>query len=103
VALLAGTLLTQRHAPDVVRARVFAAASSVNTGAMSLAMFVAGFLIGPLGPVALCVVCGVVTLSALVPATLVPPRGDVPWKPELERAPNPRRAGRWLLARPATS
>jgi hypothetical protein len=93
-------LLTQRHTPDAVRARVFAAAGSVNIGAMSVAMFVAGFLIGPLGPVALCVVCGVVTLSALVPATLVPPRGSVPWKPDPERATPPRRPGRWLLASP---
>jgi MFS family permease len=97
-ALLAGTLITQRHAPDAVRARVFAAAGSVNTGAMSIAMFVAGFLIGPLGPVALCLVCGLVTLSALVPATLLPPRGQVPWKPEVERAAEPTRRQRWLLA-----
>jgi MFS transporter, DHA3 family, macrolide efflux protein len=97
-ALLAGTLLTQRHTPDPVRARVFAAAGSVNTGAMSVAMFVAGFLIGPLGPVALCVVCGFVTLSALVPATLLPPRGRVPWKPEVERAQGQERRPRWLFA-----
>jgi len=96
-ALLAGTLLTQRHTPDPVRARVFAASSSVNTGAMSVAMFVAGFLIGPLGPVALCVVCGVITLSALLPATLVPPRGQVPWKPEAERTSSDERP-RWLFA-----
>jgi MFS family permease len=99
-ALLAGTLLTQRHTPDPVRARVFAAAGAVNIGAMSVAMFVAGVLIGPLGPVALCIVCGIVTLTALVPATLVPPRGDVPWKPEAERANEGLRARRyrWLLA-----
>lgn len=97
-ALLAGTLLTQRHTPDPVRARVFAASSSVNTGAMSVAMFAAGFLIGPLGPVALCLVCGVVTLSALIPATLVPPRGQVPWKPEPERVAGHSRGRRWLLA-----
>jgi MFS family permease len=99
-AILAGTLLTQRHTPDAVRARVFAAAGSVNIGAMSVAMFAAGFLIGPLGPVALCVVCGVVTLSALVPATLVPPRGNVPWRPDPEGATHPRCPGRWLLASP---
>jgi MFS family permease len=97
-ALLAGTLLTQRHAPDPVRARVFAAAGSVNTGAMSTAMFVAGFLIGPLGPVALCVVCGVVTLSALLPATLLPPRGQMPWKPEAEPAAESTGRQRWLFA-----
>jgi MFS family permease len=99
-ALLAGTLLTQRHTPDPVRARVFAAAGAVNIGAMSVAMFVAGVLIGPLGPVALCIVCGIVTLTALVPATLVPPRGDVPWKPEAERANEGLRSRRhrWLLA-----
>jgi MFS family permease len=97
-ALLAGTLLTQRHTPDAVRARVFAASSSVTTGAMSVAMFVAGFLIGPLGPVALCVVCGVVTLSALVPATLVPPRGHVPWRPDPEGATDAAPQRRWLLA-----
>lgn len=97
-ALLAGTLLTQRHAPDAVRARVFAASSSVNTGAMSVAMLLAGFLIGPLGPVALCAVCGVVTLSALVPASLVPPRGHVPWRPDPERAADAAPQRRWLLA-----
>jgi hypothetical protein len=97
-ALLAGTLLTQRHTPDPVRARVFAASSSVSTGAMSVAMFVAGFLIGPLGPVALCIVCGVVTLSALVPATLVPPRGQVPWRPDPEAATDAAPQRRWLLA-----
>jgi MFS family permease len=97
-ALLAGTLLTQRHTPDPVRARVFAASGSVNTGAMSVAMFVAGVLIGPLGPVVLCVVCGVVTLTALLPAIFVPPRGQVPWKPEAERASEPVRRDRWLFA-----
>jgi DHA3 family macrolide efflux protein-like MFS transporter len=97
-ALLAGTLLTQRHTPDPVRARVFAASSSVNTGAMSVAMFVAGFLIGPLGPVALCLVCGVVTLSALLPATLLPPRGQLPWKPDVEPVAEPTRRHRWLFA-----
>jgi hypothetical protein len=70
----------------------------VNTGAMSVAMFVAWFLIGPLGPVALCVVCGVVTLSALAPATLLPPRGQVPWKPEVERTQEQQRRLRWLFA-----
>jgi MFS transporter, DHA3 family, macrolide efflux protein len=97
-ALLAGTLLTQRHTPDPVRARVFAAAGAVNMGSMSVAMFVAGFLIGPLGPVALCLVCGVITLSALLPATLLPPRGQVPWKPEVERVAEPTRRNRWLFA-----
>jgi MFS family permease len=97
-ALLAATLLTQRHTPDPVRARVFAASSSVTTGAMSVAMFAAGFLIGPLGPVALCVVCGVVTLSALVPATLVPPRGRVPWRPDPEAATDAAPPRRWLFA-----
>jgi MFS family permease len=97
-ALLAGTLLTQRHAPDPVRARVFAASSSVNTGAMSVAMFVAGLLIGPLGPVALCLVCGVVTLSALLPAKLLPPRGQIPWKPDAEPLPDPSHRRRWLFA-----
>jgi DHA3 family macrolide efflux protein-like MFS transporter len=97
-ALLAGTLLTQRHTPDPVRARVFAASSSVNTGAMSVAMFVAGFLIGPLGPVALCLVCGVVTLSALLPARLLPPRGKAPWKPDVEPVAESTRRHRWLFA-----
>jgi MFS family permease len=97
-ALLAGTLITQRHTPDPVRARVFAAANSVNTGAMSLAMLIAGFLIGPLGPVALCFVCGVVTLSALVPAARVPPRGHSPWKGDPEYAgPEPKRDW-WVFA-----
>jgi MFS family permease len=98
-ALLAGTLITQRHAPDAVRARVFAAASSVNVGAMSVAMLAAGFLIGPLGPVALCLVCGLVTLGALLPSAMVPPRGRLPWKAEPQRASGgePRRS-RWLLA-----
>lgn len=98
-ALVAGTLITQRHTPDPVRARVFAAAGSVNTGAMSIAMFVAGVLIGPLGPVALCLVCGVVTLTALIPSALVPPRGQRPWRPDLEAVASetPKRR-RWLLA-----
>jgi hypothetical protein len=65
---------------------------------MSVAMFVAGFLIGPLGPVALCLVCGVVTLSALLPATLLPPRGGVPWRPDAEAAAEPTSRHRWLLA-----
>jgi MFS family permease len=100
VALLAGTLITQRHTPDPVRARVFAASGGVTIGAMSLAMFVAGFLIGPLGPVVLCVVCGLVTLSALIPAWLVPPRGQPPWRLEPERVGgrNEPRRRRWLLA-----
>jgi MFS family permease len=98
VALLAGTLLAQRHAPDPVRARVFAASTSVSTGAMSVAMFVAGFLIGQLGPVALCLVCGVVTLSALFPATLLPPRRQVPWKPDVSPAAERARRHRWLFA-----
>jgi len=106
-ALLAGTLLTQRHAPDAVRARVFGAAGSVNTASMSIAMFVAGFLIGPLGPIALCVVCGAITLTALVPATLLPPRGGVPWRPEPERtAPDPadsQRRARALVPARVTS
>jgi MFS family permease len=97
-ALLAGTLITQRHTPDPVRARVFAASGSVNTGAMSLAMFVAGFLIGPLGPVALCVVCGAVTLTSLVPSACVPPRGRPPWRPDPERVRTREPARRrWLL------
>jgi len=65
---------------------------------MSVAMFVAGFLIGPLGPVALCLVCGVVTLSALLPATLLPPRGQVPWKPDAEPVAEPTGRQRWLFA-----
>lgn len=98
-ALLAGTLITQRHTPDPVRARVFAAAGSVNTGAMSVAMFTAGFLIGPLGPVALCIVCGVVTLTSLVPSARVPPRGNPPWRPDPERVRGDEPARRrWLLA-----
>jgi hypothetical protein len=97
-ALLAGTLLTQRHTPDPVRARVFAASGSISTGAMSVAMFVAGFLIGPLGPVALCVVCGVVTLSALLPARLLPPRGQIPWRPDAAPSAEPVRSRRWLFA-----
>jgi MFS family permease len=97
-ALLAGTLITQRHTPDPVRARVFAAAGSVNTGAMSLAMLIAGFLIGPLGPVALCFVCGVVTLSALVPAARIPPRGHPPWKADPERAETGPKRHWWVLA-----
>jgi MFS family permease len=98
-ALLAGTLITQRHTPDPVRARVFAASGSVNTGAMSLAMFAAGFLIGPLGPVALCIVCGAVTLTSLVPSSRVPPRGHPPWRsdPEQVQAAEPARR-RWLFA-----
>jgi MFS family permease len=98
-ALLAGSLITQRHTPDPVRARVFAASGSVNIGAMSVAMLVAGFLIGPLGPVALCVVCGAVTLCALVPSALVPPRGQPPWRPDPERVrTGDSRRHRWLLA-----
>lgn len=97
-ALLAGTLLTQRHTPDPVRARVFAAAGSVNIASMSVAMFVAGFLIGPLGPIALCAVCGAITLSALLPATLLPPRGQIPWKPDVQPAAEPTRRHRWLFA-----
>jgi MFS family permease len=97
-ALIAGTLITQRHAPDPVRARVFAASGSVNVGAMSIAMFVAGFLIGPLGPVALCVVCGLVTLSALVPSALVPPRGRPPWRTDPEAVERGASGERWLRA-----
>jgi MFS family permease len=98
-ALVAGTLIAQRHTPDPIRARVFAASGSVNVGAMSLAMFVAGFLIGPLGPVALCAVCGLVTLSALLPSALVPPRGQLPWRPDPERVEEPHaRRSRWLFA-----
>jgi MFS family permease len=98
-ALIAGTLITQRHTPDPVSARVFAASGSVSIGAMSVAMFVAGFLIGPLGPVTLCVVCGFVTLSALLPSALVPPRGQPPWRADSKRVEvsEPRRR-RWLLA-----
>jgi hypothetical protein len=65
---------------------------------MSVAMFVAGFLIGPLGPVALCAVCGAVTLGALVPSFFVPPRGQVPWRPDAEATREAPRRGRWLLA-----
>lgn len=97
-ALLAGTLITQRYSPDAVRARVFAAAGSVNTAAMSVAMFAAGFLIGPLGPVALCLVCGIVTLSALLPATLLPPRGQIPWRPDREATTEAKGRRRWLFA-----
>ena len=98
-ALLAGTLITQRHTLDPVRARVFAASSGVTIGAMSLAMLIAGFLIGPLGPVALCIVCGLVTLSALAPSALIPPRGQPPWKPDPESADTSEtRPRRWLLA-----
>jgi MFS family permease len=98
-ALIAGSLITQRHTPDPVRARVFAASNSVNIGAMSVAMFVAGFLIGPLGPVALCLVCGVVTLSALVPSARLPPRGRPPWRHDPERVgPREPTRHRWLFA-----
>jgi len=97
-ALLAGVLITQRHAPDPVRARVFAASGGVMTGAISLAMFVAGFLIGPLGPVALVVLCGVVTLTALAPSAFIPPRGQPPWRPDPEPADDRKRPQRWLLA-----
>ena len=98
-ALLAGTLIIQRHTLDPVRSRVFAASSGMNTAAMSLAMFIAGFLIGPLGPVTLCVACGLVTLTALLPSALVPPRGQPPWNPDSEHTDSPEtRPRRWLLA-----
>lgn len=99
VAGVASTLILQRRSPDPVRARVFAASGSVNIGAIVVAMIVGGALIGPLGAVALCVVCGVVTLLALVPSWLMPPRGGLPWKPELERVEQPRaERARWLFA-----
>ena len=87
VAGVASTLILQRHSPDPVRARVFAASGSVNIGAIVVAMIVGGALIGALGAVALCVVCGIVTLLALVPSSLMPPRGGLPWRPEPERSP----------------
>ncbi|MGH7484836.1 MAG: MFS transporter [bacterium] len=99
LALLATTLVIQRHTPDAVRARVFAASGSVNIGALVIAMIVGGALVGPLGPVALCVVCGVVTTLALVPSYFLPPRGRLPWKPEAERVePSETRRSRWLFA-----
>jgi len=99
VAGVASTLILQRHTPDPVRARVFAAAGSVNIGAIVVAMIVGGALVGPLGAVALCTICGIVTLVALIPSWLMPPRGGLPWKPEPERAPTERTARtRWLLA-----
>lgn len=99
LAGVATTLVLQRHAPDAVRARVFAASGAVNIGAIVVAMIVGGVLIGPLGPVALCIVCGAVTLLALVPSWLVPPRGGLPWKPDAEpvRTAGERRSD-WLLA-----
>jgi MFS family permease len=99
LALLATTLVLQRHAPDAVRARVFAASGSVNIGAIVIAMIVGGALVGPVGPVALCVVCGVVTTLAIVPSYLLPPRGGLPWKPDPERVATPEtRRSRWLFA-----
>lgn len=99
VAGVASTLILQRRSPDPIRARVFAASASVNIGAIVVAMIAGGALIGPLGAVALCVVCGVVTLVALVPSLLMPPRGGLPWSPEPERVEGqqPGRT-RWLLA-----
>jgi MFS family permease len=99
LAGVATTLVLQRRAPDAVRARVFAASGSVNIGAIVIAMIVGGALVGPLGPVSLCVVCGVVTTLAIVPSYLLPPRGRLPWKPDAERAATPeKRRSRWLFA-----
>ena len=99
VAGVASTLIMQEHAPDAVRARVFAASSSVGIGAIVVAMIVGGALIGPIGAVTLCTVCGLVTLIALVPSWLLPPRGRLPWKPDPERVEPPsERRTRWLLA-----
>lgn len=99
LALLATTLVIQRHTPDAVRARVFAASGSVNIGAIVIAMIVGGALIGPLGAITLCVVCGVITTLALVPSYLLPPRGGLPWKPDPERVATPEaRRSRWLFA-----
>jgi MFS family permease len=99
LAGVATTLVLQRRAPDAVRARVFAASGSVNIGAIVVAMIVGGALVGPLGPVALCIVCGTVTLLALIPSWFVPPRGRLPWKPRGARAPeSTTRGSRWLLA-----
>jgi MFS family permease len=99
LAGVATTLVLQRHAPDAVRARVFAASGSVNIGAIVIAMIVGGALIGSLGAVMLCVVCGVVTLLALGPSWLLPPRGGLPRKPEEDPVRDPQeRRPRWLLA-----
>lgn len=99
LAGVATTLVLQRHAPDAVRARVFAASGSVNIGAIVIAMIVGGALVGPLGPVALCIVCGVVTMLALGPSYLLPPRGGFPWKPEAASVDvPPARRSRWLFA-----
>ncbi len=97
---VATNLIMQRHAPDPVRARVFGASSSVMIGAIGVAMIVGGAVIGVLGPVVLCVVCGAVTLLALIPSSRVPPRGRLPWRPEREQVGVRRRPSRnrWLLA-----
>jgi len=97
LAGVATTLVLQRHAPDAVRARVFAASGSVNVGAIVVAMIVGGALIGPVGPIALCLVCGAVTLLALLPSWLLPPRGGLPWKPDPEPVAASKER-RWLLA-----
>jgi MFS family permease len=99
LAGVATTLVLQRHAADAVRARVFAASGSVNIGSIVIAMIVGGALVGPLGPVALCIVCGVVTLIALLPSYLLPPRRGLPWKPDGELAQTTHtKRPRWLFA-----
>jgi MFS family permease len=97
-ANVASSLITQRHTPDPVRARVFAATGAVTMGSVEVAMIVGGALVGLIGPAALCVLCGAVTLLAVLPSSRVPPRGRQPLRPDAQPTGEPLPRHRWLLA-----
>lgn len=71
---IAATLIFQRHAPDHVRARVFAAMATSNLGSIGVAMIVSGLVLATLSPAGVCIASGLVGLLALLIAARIPPR-----------------------------
>jgi MFS family permease len=93
---IAATLIFQRWAPDHVRARVFSTLTSVNVGAIGLAMIVSGVVLAALTPAGVCIASGLIGLCALLIAMRIPPRRGDP--KELSTIPNVARPSRSELS-----
>jgi hypothetical protein len=75
---------------------VFSTLTSVNVGAIGLAMIVSGVVLAALTPAGVCITSGLIGLCALLIAMRIPPRRGDP--KELSTTPNVARPSRSELS-----